>query len=164
MLEERRWFLHRERALTRRFRLGLSAALLAFAVAAILAAGNAEAGEVQALPQRQAQLQAPSLVQPKPFATDVVKVHHEVGMASFYTGSGRTASGMKPSGMTAAHRVLPFGSHVKVKDLKTGREVVVIIVDRGPFQKSRVIDLSHQAAQQLGIVGRGIAKVEVVGQ
>jgi rare lipoprotein A len=98
----------------------------------------------------------------KPFTTKVVKVHHEVGMASFYQLTGRTASGMTGQGvMTAAHRRLPFGSRVRVKDIKTGREVVVVITDRGPFRKSRVIDLSHQAAKQLGITSRGVAKVEV---
>ncbi len=98
----------------------------------------------------------------KPFTTEVVKVRHEVGMASFYQLTGRTASGMKGQGvMTAAHRRLPFGSRVRVKDVKTGREVVVTITDRGPFLKSRVIDLSHQAAKELGIVGRGLAMVEL---
>jgi rare lipoprotein A len=99
----------------------------------------------------------------KPFTTEVIKVHREVGMASFYSGSGQTASGMKSHGMTAAHRKLPFGSRVKVRDVKTGREVTVVIVDRGPFLKSRVIDLSLVAAKELGIVGRGVARVEVVG-
>jgi rare lipoprotein A len=122
--------------------------------AALLGAAECAAGEARG--------QSPA--QPRLFTTEVVKVHHEVGIASFYSGTGRTASGMKPGGMTAAHRLLPFGSHVKVKDLKTGREVTVMIVDRGPFQKSRVIDLSHQAAQELGIVGRGVAKVELVSQ
>jgi rare lipoprotein A len=98
----------------------------------------------------------------KSFTTEVIKVHREVGMASFYSGTGRTASGMKSHGMTAAHRRLPFGSRVKVRDVKTGREVTVVIVDRGPFIKSRVIDLSQSAAKELGITGRGIARVEVV--
>jgi rare lipoprotein A len=101
---------------------------------------------------------------PKPFTTEVVKVQHEheVGMASFYRGHGKTSSGMTGQGtMTAAHRKLPFGSRVKVRDVKTGREVVVVITDRGPFHKSRVIDLSPQAAKQLGITGRGVARVEL---
>jgi rare lipoprotein A len=98
----------------------------------------------------------------KPFATEVVKVHREVGFASFYSGNGPTASGMKSHGMTAAHRKLPFGSKVRVRDVKTGREVIVTVVDRGPFRKARVIDLSLVAAKELGIVGRGIAQVEVL--
>ena len=104
----------------------------------------------------------------KPFATEVVKVvkkHREVGMASFYGMGGRTTSGMhRKDGMTAAHRKLPFGTHVRVRDVKTGREVVVVITDRGPFRKSRVIDLSLIAAKELGIVGRGVAKVEVISE
>jgi len=98
-----------------------------------------------------------------PATTASVKPHHEVGYASFYAGGGRTASGSQSSanGMTAAHRKLPFGSRVRVKDVKSGREVVVTITDRGPFRKSRVIDLSRRAAKELGITARGIAKVEV---
>ncbi len=83
-------------------------------------------------------------------------------MASFYRDGGITASGVKAGGMSAAHRKLPFGSRVKVKDVRTGKEVVVTITDRGPFKKGRVIDLSHMAARELGITGRGIARVEVI--
>jgi rare lipoprotein A len=89
-------------------------------------------------------------------------VHREIGMASFYRDGGITASGVKAGGMSAAHRKLPFGSRVKVKDVRTGKEVVVTITDRGPFKKGRVIDLSHMAARELGITGRGIARVEVI--
>jgi rare lipoprotein A len=89
-------------------------------------------------------------------------LHREIGMASFYHGGGRTASGTIAGGMTAAHRKLPFGTRVRVRDMKTGMEVVVTITDRGPFKRSRVIDLSHMAARELGITGRGIARVEVV--
>jgi len=89
-------------------------------------------------------------------------LHREVGLASFYRADGQTASGMKVGGMTAAHRKLPFGSRVTVKDMATGKQVVVTITDRGPFLKSRVIDLSHMAARELGITGRGVARVEVV--
>ena len=99
------------------------------------------------------------------FTTEVVKVRREVGMASFYRLGGRTASGMSSQGsMTAAHRKLPFGSRVRVRDVKTGREVLVVITDRGPFLKSRVIDLSAQAAKELGITGRGVAMVEVFSE
>jgi rare lipoprotein A len=98
-------------------------------------------------------------------AVQAAKAHRELGMASFYRVHGKTASGMKGQGnMTAAHRRLPFGSRVRVKDMKSGREVVVVITDRGPFKKSRVIDLSHAAAIALGITGRGVAKVEVLSE
>jgi rare lipoprotein A len=95
-------------------------------------------------------------------ATPPALLHREIGMASFYHGGGRTASGTIAGGMTAAHRKLPFGTRVRVRDMKTGKEVVVTITDRGPFKRSRVIDLSHMAARELGITGRGIARVEVV--
>lgn len=98
-------------------------------------------------------------------AAKKAKAPREVGMASFYHGAhGKTASGMKAGNMTAAHRKLPFGSRVRVKDVKSGKEVVVVITDRGPFKKSRVIDLSHAAAVALGITGRGIARVEVYSE
>lgn len=55
--------------------------------------------------------------------------------------------------LTAAHKSLPFGSHVKVTNLKNGRSVVVRINDRGPFIRGRCIDLTYLAAQQLGMDG-----------
>lgn len=85
------------------------------------------------------------------------------GKASFYGHGTKTASGERynPNGMTAAHRTLPFGTHVRVTDVRTRRSVVVRINDRGPFIKGRIIDVSRGAAQQLGMVGRGVANVEV---
>lgn len=64
--------------------------------------------------------------------------------------------------MTAAHKTLPFGTWVRVRDLKTGRSVNVMINDRGPFgNPRRIIDLSTAAASQLGILSRGVAEVDV---
>jgi peptidoglycan lytic transglycosylase len=123
-----------------------------FAVAAALMLGAFGASAAQA-------------ADAKPSIPEAVKMHREVGMASFYRAHGRTASGITGQGvMTAAHRRLPFGSRVRVRDVKTGREVVVVITDRGPFQKSRVIDLSREAAKQLGITGRGLARVELTAE
>ena len=88
------------------------------------------------------------------------------GRASYY-GSGfsgrRTASGERfnPSELTAAHRTLPFGTRVKVTNQSNGRSVVVRINDRGPFHHSRVIDLSHEAARQIGLVRQGQGQVEL---
>jgi len=86
--------------------------------------------------------------------------HAESGIASVYgTGDGyagkKTASGerMNPSALTAAHRTLPFGSHVRVTNQKTGRSVTVRITDRGPFVRGRVIDLSPAAARAIGVAG-----------
>jgi rare lipoprotein A len=80
------------------------------------------------------------------------------GGASWY-GPGfhgrRTASGetFNTNAMTAAHRTLPFGTRVKVVNLRTGRSVVVRINDRGPFHKGRIIDLAKAPAMALGMDG-----------
>jgi rare lipoprotein A len=63
--------------------------------------------------------------------------------------------------MTAAHRTLPFGTHVMVTNLQNDRSVVVRINDRGPFVRGRIIDVSYAAACVLGIVGTGTARVRV---
>jgi rare lipoprotein A len=60
---------------------------------------------------------------------------------------------MNPGAMTAAHRSLPFGTHVTVVNRRNGRTVVVRINDRGPFVRGRVIDLSPAAARALGVNG-----------
>jgi len=86
-----------------------------------------------------------------------------VGMASFYKYEGRTASGeqFKPSELTAAHRTLPFGTRLRVTNVATGQSVTVRINDRGPFIPGRVVDVSHSAAKELGLIDRGITKVKL---
>lgn len=88
------------------------------------------------------------------------------GIASWYGKQfhGRqTANGERfdMHELTAAHRSLPFGTTVEVKNLANGRSVVVRINDRGPYSGRRVIDLSYGAAKQLGMVGSGTAKVAI---
>ena len=85
----------------------------------------------------------------------------QTGRASFYRHGARTANGERfdPSGMTAAHRTLPFGTRVRVVEPDSGRDVVVRINDRGPFTGGRVIDLSEGAARALGIVAAGVTEV-----
>ncbi|MGX7951757.1 septal ring lytic transglycosylase RlpA family protein [Tsuneonella sp. HG249] len=88
------------------------------------------------------------------------------GVASYYAdkfNGRRTASGesFSNAAMTAAHRSLPFGSKVRVTNPANGRSVVVRINDRGPFHGGRVIDLSRNAANQLGLVQRGSGRVEL---
>jgi len=86
------------------------------------------------------------------------------GKASYYSMSGnKTANGSRfhAGGMTAAHRTLPFGTPVKVTNLENGRSVLVIINDRGPFVRGRVIDVSAHAAQALAFRNRGVARVRV---
>lgn len=85
------------------------------------------------------------------------------GIASFYSDEQQTANGEKfdPNAMTAAHRSLPFGTKLRVTNLATGRSVTVRVNDRGPYIAGRVVDVSYSAAESLGIVGRGIAKVKL---
>jgi rare lipoprotein A len=86
-----------------------------------------------------------------------------VGLASFYGNGSQTASGerVNPGELTAAHRTLPFGTRVRVTNLATGKSVTVRVNDRGPFIPGRVVDVSYSAAETLGIVGRGVAKVKL---
>ena len=94
--------------------------------------------------------------------------HGLIGLASYYGQGEVTATGERfdPSGMTAAHRTLPFGTRVRVTRVDTGNSIVVRINDRGPFKPGRVIDLSEGAAENLGITGVGLAEVrlEVLGR
>ncbi|MFS8038264.1 septal ring lytic transglycosylase RlpA family protein [Xanthobacter sp. AM11] len=85
------------------------------------------------------------------------------GIASFYWQGQSTASGERfnPGAMTAAHRSLPFGTKVRVTNLRNGRSVVVRINDRGPFVRGRVIDVSRAAASELGFTGSGVTKVSL---
>jgi rare lipoprotein A len=87
----------------------------------------------------------------------------ETGRASWYDFDTKTASGeaMNGDALTAAHPSLPFGSKVKVANLDNGREVVVRINDRGPFSKGRIIDVSRAAAEKLGMIAAGVARVSV---
>ncbi len=87
----------------------------------------------------------------------------ETGKASWYKMGTKTASGehFKPNGLTAAHRTLPFGTKVRVKNLRNGKTVVVRINDRGPFIKSRIIDVSKGAARKIGLIRAGVTKVSI---
>jgi rare lipoprotein A len=85
------------------------------------------------------------------------------GLASFYTEGTQTASGEKfdTHELTAAHPTLPFGTRLRVTNVSTGRSVTVRVNDRGPFVPGRVVDVSYAAAESLGMVGRGVAKVKL---
>jgi rare lipoprotein A len=78
----------------------------------------------------------------------------EFGIASYY---------QNPSygGLIAAHKTLPFGTWVKVFNLENGRSAIVKIVDRGPFIRGRIIDLSPTAASVLGFRQAGLARVRI---
>jgi len=101
--------------------------------------------------------------QPKKSARDF----RERGMASWY---GREFHGQKTANgetydmyaMTGAHKTLPLGTYVSVHNLRNKKKVVIRINDRGPFVRGRIIDLSYEAAKQIGLVGPGTAPVEIV--
>ncbi len=90
----------------------------------------------------------------------------ETGKASYYADkfAGRkTANGetFRQSKKTAAHKTLPFGTMVSVKNLSNGRTVKVRINDRGPFVRGRTIDLSKKAAKKIKMIDAGVANVEL---
>jgi rare lipoprotein A len=87
------------------------------------------------------------------------------GIASVYSGE-RTANGeyARASGLTAAHRSLPFGTLVRVTNQHSGRSVVVRINDRGPYVHGRIIDLTPAGARALGMDGLAHVTVTVVGR
>ncbi len=78
----------------------------------------------------------------------------EYGLATYYRNPSH-------GGLIAAHRTLPFGSHVRVTNLDNGRSTIVTIVDRGPFVRGRVIDVSTVAAGVLGMRQAGVAHVKL---
>ncbi|MDB5639717.1 MAG: rare lipoprotein [Bradyrhizobium sp.] len=86
-------------------------------------------------------------------------------MASFY-GGGSTASGevTGPTGFTAAHRTLAFGTKVLVTNVGNGKTVIVRITDRGPYRRGRIMDVSHAAARELDMIDSGTTLVSVVRQ
>jgi rare lipoprotein A len=90
----------------------------------------------------------------------------ETGVASWYGHPyhGRRAANGEIYDMeklTAAHRTLPFGTWVRVKNLENNQTVDVRIIDRGPFAKGRILDLSHAAAVSIAMIGPGTAKVKI---
>jgi rare lipoprotein A len=78
-------------------------------------------------------------------------------VSAYYWEGRRTASGepFNPHGMTAAHRTLPFGTHLNVTNPRTGKTVNVVVNDRGPFVQGVSLDLSLGAAQAIGLQGTG---------
>ncbi len=88
------------------------------------------------------------------------------GQGSYYAdkfAGKRTASGTpyRPGKRTAAHNTLPFGTKIKVTNVKTGRSVKVTVNDRGPHVKGRIVDLSKKAAKKIGLVEAGVAPVQL---
>jgi rare lipoprotein A len=90
----------------------------------------------------------------------------DTGLASYYHAAfhgRRTASGetFNQNALTAAHRTLPFGTLVRVINLRNQRSVIVRVNDRGPVHKSRVIDVTPKAARELGFLGHGMTQVKI---
>jgi rare lipoprotein A len=94
-------------------------------------------------------------------STDAVAA--QCGKASWYKMGHTTANGerMNANALAAAHRTLPFGTQVRVENLKNHRSVVVRINDRGPYAGGRVIDVTRGAAVQLGMIQSGVVRVKV---
>ena len=105
--------------------------------------------------------QPPAVRQAEPLA--ISEVRWEIGRASWYELKGKTASGelMDPNAFTAAHRSLPFGTEVLVENLENGLAANVRITDRGPYARGRILDLSREAANKLGILQQGEANVRI---
>ncbi|MFZ1852988.1 MAG: septal ring lytic transglycosylase RlpA family protein [Nitrosomonas sp.] len=93
--------------------------------------------------------------------------YSETGYASWYGAESGNTTAMgtyfNPNKMTAAHKTLPLPSRVRVTNLQNGRQIVVVVNDRGPFKRNRIIDLSRSAAKNIGIEGVSRVKVEYVG-
>ena len=132
-----------------------------------------QAAPAQAVPQRRASVAhhrvAAASRKHTPFTTSraaakpAAPTDGSVGIASFYKYEAKTASGeqFNPRALTAAHRTLPFGTRLRVTNVATGQSVTVRVNDRGPFIPGRVVDVSHSAAEALGMIDRGITKVKL---
>jgi rare lipoprotein A len=126
-----------------------------------------EAFLAQPVPQRAASVAHRRRVAARPrmrlAAKPAAMTDGSVGVASFYKYEAKTASGERSNTgeLTAAHRTLPFGTRLRVTNVATGQTVTVRVNDRGPFIPGRVVDVSHSAAQALGMVDRGITKVKL---
>ena len=99
-------------------------------------------------------------------AHGVARLTDDLGLASYFASRYNglpTASGERYNErrLTAAHRTLPFGTRVRVTNVANRHSVVVTIIDRGPFKRGRVIDVSRRAANELGFVREGTARVRL---
>ena len=89
----------------------------------------------------------------------------QVGMASYYAKNIRSkmANGQRyhKDSMVCAHRTYPFGTLLKITHMKNHKTVIVKVTDRGPFGRGRIVDLSWGAAEKLGMIAAGVAKVKI---
>jgi rare lipoprotein A len=99
-------------------------------------------------------------------ASDTVRKFKQTGIASWYGhqfNGRKTANGERfdMNAMTAAHRSLPLSCFIRVTNKDNGKSVVVKVNDRGPYEGNRILDLSYAAAEQLGIVNKGMGNVTI---
>ncbi|MDO4930533.1 MAG: septal ring lytic transglycosylase RlpA family protein [Bacteroidales bacterium] len=99
-------------------------------------------------------------------ATTLTAQDKTTGDATYYGNQfhgRRTSDGSiyHRDSMTCAHRTLPFGTLLKVTNMKNGREVVVKVTDRGPFRRGGIVDLSYAAAEEIDMIQAGVVKVEI---
>jgi rare lipoprotein A len=97
-------------------------------------------------------------VEPTPHA------YKQAGVASWYGAECKKTSTGKaydPNSLTCAHRTLPIGTVIEIRNLDNGRTVVVRVNNRGPFCKRRILDVSKAAARQLDMIKSGTARVEL---
>jgi rare lipoprotein A len=155
---------HEESDMSRRFLVAVGASAL-LAWASLAQAQPASAPEPAAAPVAPVAPAAPAAppVAAAP-ASDAVE-----GKIAYYGkkfAGRKTASGERfnPNALTMAHKTLPFGSQVRVTNVKNNKSVVVRVTDRGPTSPDRIGDLSLAAARKIGMVGSGVveAKLEVV--
>ena len=127
--------------------------LLAPLSLALLVSGCAERAQAPATPETPASQASQSRFSQQGKASFYARLHH----------GQRTASGERHDqhAMVAAHRSLPFGIRVRVTNLQNNRQVTVRINDRGPFVRGRIIDLSRAAAERIGMIDQGVARVRI---
>jgi rare lipoprotein A len=154
---------------TQQIALRTAAAVLTLACTSLAyAAEDAKKPASAQTPAVTAPAAAPAAV---PSPAPVTAPATETGLAAVYSdrlNGNRTASGQiyDRNKLTAAHKTLPFGTQVKITNVKNQKTVTVRINDRGPTQAGRILDISPRAAKALGIRPTGMAEVtaEVVGE
>jgi rare lipoprotein A len=107
-----------------------------------------------------------STVGEAPYTCAEARSYRVQGTASWYGSyhhGRRTANGevFNMNAHTAAHRRLPFGTRIRVQNLANGNSVVLVVNDRGPFIRGRILDVSRQAAEDLGFLRQGLTKVRI---
>ena len=155
------------------------ATVIAFIALSASCAERKTAIEPPAAPVAAAPSAAPEATEPAPVASTPSvaapaapepqssgRIYRETGIASWYgkeSHGRKTASGevFDMNGMSAAHRTLPLGARIRVTNLENYKSVIVTVSDRGPFVKTRIIELSFGAARELGFVAQGTATVKI---